>query len=233
MANAEERSACEELLHGLVEWLKPLDTIDVLYDTLKLSRLRRIEAALLGMQEPKSQAQVEHEIRQAEERIEEQSHVMADASFWKKAPRDASEEQKVRKQREGEVRRLHWKEKELRRMASERERLPLVEGTGEALRTAFLKRSAELDQLGTQIALVEGRRNAAIRELERYRAAWHSQPKKEEIIDAEYAEAPADRPRPLRKHDHAAAARIQPSQRSTEYRTSVRARKGARKPERS
>jgi hypothetical protein len=55
---------------------------------------------------------------------------------------------------------------------------------------AFKNNSREIDQISRLIALHESRRNAALRELERYQAVRRARAPHHEILDAEYTEAP-------------------------------------------
>jgi hypothetical protein len=68
--------------------------------------------------------------------------------------------------------------------------------TEEARRSAadaFKKNSRAIDQISRLIALAETRRNQALREFERYHTARQARPRPEEIVDAEYTEAPPQR----------------------------------------
>ncbi len=55
---------------------------------------------------------------------------------------------------------------------------------------AFKQNSREIDQISRLIALHESRRNAALRELERYQAVRRARAPRDDILDAEYTEAP-------------------------------------------
>ena len=58
---------------------------------------------------------------------------------------------------------------------------------------AFKKNIREIDLISRLIALAESRRNAALRELERYRATRLARDRND-IVDAEYTEFSAGRP---------------------------------------
>jgi hypothetical protein len=68
---------------------------------------------------------------------------------------------------------------------------PKISGaeTDRASVVAYKKHSREVDLISRRIALAESSRNAALRELERYRAARPA--RTEVIVDAEYQECPA------------------------------------------
>jgi hypothetical protein len=236
VANEDERKACEALLDGLVDWLKPLDpieeicTLDILYNTMKAARLRRVESALLGMQEIESD---QTKPTQSDENLEKASHLIVQLAGWDRIPYDATDEEKAALAEETERKRLEWKRQRTEQARPDAGKGASDIGRADALRSAFLERSTELNQLSGQIALAEVRRSAAVRELERYRSVWHDKTNTDEIIDVEYTEAPVHHSTFPRKHDLAAATRSEPAQRAKEHRASVRARKGAVKPKRT
>ena len=55
---------------------------------------------------------------------------------------------------------------------------------------AFKKNSREIDLISRLIALAESRRNAALRELDRYRSTRTGRARPEEITEVEYTEVP-------------------------------------------
>lgn len=210
VAYGEDRAVYEGLLSAFMEALRPEDCIeetlacDVAYHTWVIQRLRSTEARLLTHESaPSPQASLQSKGPPNSDELIETYQTPAEVLAQR--PRDNEERDRLLQEFihdhpekfEQHLQRRAQAGKQLEQLfpslLSKPEPTPQTTSADDAHRLAaeaFKKYSREIDQISRQIALHESRRSAALQELERYQAVRRARAPRDEILDAEYTEAP-------------------------------------------
>jgi hypothetical protein len=210
VARGEDTAVYEELVRATMEALQPKDFIeailaqDVANHTWEIQRLRSIEATLLtdesalpqqrppGLRGPPNIDEVMEFMRAPVEVLALRPKDSEElARFVQEFARQHPEkyERHLQKQREGPK----SLDEIIGSSRSEPEPAQQIVPSDDAHRLAadaFKKYSREIDLISRLIALAESRRNAALRELNRYRSTRTGRARPEEITEVEYTEVP-------------------------------------------
>jgi hypothetical protein len=210
VAFGEDKAVYEGLLSAFMEALQPEDineeaiASDVAYHTWVIQRLRSTEARLLT-HESAPPPQVSLRSKGPPNSDELMAYLATPAEVLAQRPRDNEERNRLLQEFirdhpekfEQHLQRRAQAGKQLERLfpslLSKPEPTPQTTSADDAHRLAadaFKKNSREIDQISRQIALHESRRSAALRDLERHQAARRARGSRDEILDAEYTEAP-------------------------------------------
>jgi hypothetical protein len=210
VAYEEDKVVYEGLLRAFMEELQPDDCIeealacDVAYHTWVIQRLRSTEAGLLTHESAPS-PQVSLPSKGPPNSDELMAYLATPTEVLAQRPQGNEERERLLQEFirdhpekfEQHLQRRAEAGKQLEQLfpslLSKPEPTPQRTSADDAHRLdaeAFKKNSREIDQISRQIALHESRRGAALRELERYQAVRRARAPRDEILDAEYTEAP-------------------------------------------